>query len=85
MQAVNQVENLDRARDEWQDENRLAELSEREQYAATELRRGTMTRHSLAACRSGTSRNGASFSFAGNRWSSFVPLRLPNKRERRRG
>lgn len=57
---------------------RITELSEREQYAALELWRGTMTCHSLAACRGGTSRNGASFSFAGNRWSSFVPLRLPN-------
>lgn len=57
---------------------RLAELSEREQYAAMELWRGTMTCHSLVASRSGTRRNGASFSFAGNRWSNCVPLRLPN-------
>ncbi|HXQ71184.1 MAG TPA: class I SAM-dependent methyltransferase [Pyrinomonadaceae bacterium] len=56
----------------------IAQLSEREQCAAMELWRGTMTCHSLVACRSGTSGNGASFSFAGNRWSSFVPLRLPN-------
>lgn len=57
---------------------RITELSEREQYAAMELWRGTMTCHSLVASRSGTRRNSASFSFAGNRWTSFVPLRLPN-------
>ena len=48
------------------------------QYAAMESWRGTMTCHGLVASRSGTRRNGASFSFAGNRWSNDVPLRLPN-------
>ena len=56
---------------------RLAELPAHERFTAMELWRGTMTCHSLVAYRSGTSGNYASFSFAGKRWSNYVPLRLP--------
>lgn len=56
---------------------RLAQLSAREQYAAVELFRGTMVRHSLVAYP--TSRLVASqpIRFDDDRWLTYVPLRLP--------
>ena len=56
---------------------RLAELPERERYAAMELWRGTMTCHSIVAYRSDVCRDGAKFPFDDDRWPSYVPLRLP--------
>jgi SAM-dependent methyltransferase len=66
--------------------SRLAKLPAWEQYAAVELFRGTMVRHSLVAYRAG--QRGASGSaqrrgdgqpirFDDNRWLASVPLRLP--------
>jgi SAM-dependent methyltransferase len=57
--------------------SRLAQLSAREEYAAVELFRGTMIRHSLVAY--GTGRRGASqpIQFDDDRWLDYVPLRLP--------
>lgn len=52
---------------------RLSALPAREQFAALELWRGTMSAHSLVAHRSGT----PSFEFDLDRCSEYVPLRLP--------
>jgi SAM-dependent methyltransferase len=58
---------------------RLAALPEREQYAALELWRGTMTAHSAIARRSDAAASpGVRFiPFNGERWRSWVPIRLP--------
>jgi SAM-dependent methyltransferase len=57
--------------------SRLAQLSAQEGYAAVELFRGTMVRHSLVAYR--TDRPGASqpICFDDDRWLNHVPIRLP--------
>lgn len=52
---------------------RLAQLPQREEYAALELWRGTMTTHSFIAYL-----DRGSFSFAGDRWHGYVPIRLPH-------
>jgi len=52
--------------------SKLAALSEREQYAAMELWRGTMTAHSVIVHRG----NGGEPADAA-RWPQFVPIRLP--------
>jgi hypothetical protein len=54
----------------------LAQLSSAEQYAAVELFRGTMIRHSMVAYRDdgGPQR----VSFAGDAWLRYVPLRMPD-------
>jgi SAM-dependent methyltransferase len=66
--------------------SRLAQLPGQEQYAAVELFRGTMVRHSLVAYRTGRQsasqpahRQSASqpIRFDDNRWLTYVPLRLP--------
>jgi hypothetical protein len=51
-------------------------LSEREQYAAMELFRGTMARHTVVAYRS-DARIG-SIDFAGDAWLGYVPVRVPD-------
>ncbi|MEA3441817.1 MAG: class I SAM-dependent methyltransferase [Chloroflexota bacterium] len=60
---------------------RLAQLPEAEQYAAVELFRGTMLRHSLVAYRDdtpdGEPGGGQPVRFGGDRWLDYVPLRLP--------
>jgi SAM-dependent methyltransferase len=56
---------------------RLAVLPEREQYAAMELWRGTMTCHSAILHRSDGSEADRAVSFDDERWLDFVPLRLP--------
>jgi len=55
--------------------NRIASLSLPEQYAAIELFRGTMVRHSVIAYRSdsGTSRQ---VTFTGDAWLAYVPIRM---------
>lgn len=57
---------------------KLAALPPREQYAALELFRGAMVRHSFAAYRSDAPvrRDGAIFENSG--WQSSVPIRLPD-------
>jgi SAM-dependent methyltransferase len=55
---------------------RLTAMPIREQYAAMELWRGTMTCHSLIACRRELNGGGA-VRFDDDRWSQYVPFRLP--------
>jgi SAM-dependent methyltransferase len=57
---------------------RLAELAPHEQYAAAELFRGTMIRHSAIVARDDDRHAGAPVSFAGDGWRSYVPIRLPD-------
>jgi SAM-dependent methyltransferase len=57
--------------------SRLAALPEREQYAALELWRGTMTAHSAIARRSDASPI-PGIRFDDERWRSYVPIRLPS-------
>ena len=62
---------------------RLAELPAREQYAAAELYRGTIARHSFIAYRddhpdeSQLIRTGDSTWAVDNRWQAYVPIRQP--------
>jgi SAM-dependent methyltransferase len=56
---------------------RLAQLPEAEQYAAVELFRGTMLRHSLIAWRDDRRGDGRPIRFDDDRWSGYVPIRLP--------
>ena len=57
--------------------SRLKELSVPEQYAAVELFRGTMVRHSMVAYRDDKP-GGELISFASDAWLRFVPLRMPD-------
>ena len=56
--------------------SRIAQLSLLEQYAAVELFRGTMVRHSVVVyrndCPGGTQR----ISFTGDAWLAYVPIRM---------
>ena len=56
---------------------RLAALPLREQYAAMELWRGTMTAHSVVVHRSDAGEPGCPVRFDDERWRRFVPLRVP--------
>ena len=58
--------------------SRLKELSIVEQYAAVELFRGTMVRHSMVAYRDGRPGDPQPVSFAGDAWLGYVPLRMPD-------
>jgi hypothetical protein len=63
----------------------LAALPVKEQYAALELFRGTMLRHSLIAYRDDAPGNGGFPRFEGEEWLGYVPIRLPEtvcRRER---
>jgi len=65
--------------------SRLSALPPLEQYAAVELWRGTMLRHSLIAYRADRPGDGHLPRFDGGDWQGYVPLRLPeavNVRER---
>jgi hypothetical protein len=55
---------------------RLRELSEREQYSAVELFRGTMTRHSFVAYRSDRPKERQPIRFTGDDWHRYVAMRL---------
>jgi hypothetical protein len=57
---------------------RLAQLSSAEQYAAVELFRGTMIRHSLVAYRDDSPGDMPLTSFDGDAWLRYVPLRMPD-------
>ena len=57
--------------------SRLAQLSARDQYAAVELFRGTMVRHSLIAYRSDRPAEQRPVRFEDGCWQSYVPIRLP--------
>ena len=54
----------------------LAHLSLAEQYAAIELFRGTMARHSVIVYRSDNANNAQQLSFSGDAWLRFVPIRM---------
>jgi hypothetical protein len=54
----------------------MAQLSMAEQYAAVELFRGTMIRHSVVAYRDDSP--AARVSFDGDVWLDYVPIRVPD-------
>jgi len=56
---------------------RLAALPARDQYAAVELWRGTIARHSVVAYRSDASEPGEKVRFDDERWQRYVPIRRP--------
>jgi SAM-dependent methyltransferase len=56
---------------------RLAPLAPRDQYAAVELFRGTMVRHSLIAYRDAGHAAAQRIDFSGEDWSQHVPIRVP--------
>jgi SAM-dependent methyltransferase len=57
---------------------RLKDLSLAEQYAAAELFRGTMVRHSLIAYKRDPSSTNDRVSFSDETWLDYVPLRRPD-------
>jgi hypothetical protein len=61
----------------------LAALPLKEQYAALELFRGTMLRHSLIAYRDEAPGDGGFPRFEGEDWLRYVPIRLPETACRR--
>ena len=58
--------------------SRLAQLPLAEQYAAAELFRGTMVRHSVVAYRDDSPRGPQPIDFAGDAWLGYVPIRMPD-------
>lgn len=65
--------------------SKLIELTSEAQYAAIELFRGTMVRHSVVAYRKDRPAQAAAVEFTGEAWLDFTPIRLPdtlNVRER---
>jgi SAM-dependent methyltransferase len=55
---------------------RMAELSPAEQFAAAELFRGTMVRHSVIAYRGDRPSASQPINFAGETWLRYVPIRM---------
>ena len=55
--------------------SRMAHLSPAEQYAAVELFRGTMVRHSIIVHQDESSRASQQISFEGDAWFRYVPIR----------
>jgi SAM-dependent methyltransferase len=58
--------------------SRIAQLSPPEQYAAVELFRGTLVRHSMVVYRNDCPYVPQPISFAGDNWNSYVPIRTPD-------
>ncbi len=56
--------------------NRITHLSLPEQYAAVELFRGTMIRHSVVAYRDDNSSSFRQAGFSGDEWLDYVPIRM---------
>jgi SAM-dependent methyltransferase len=56
----------------------MAQLSLVEQFAAAELYRGTMLRHSVVAYRNDRPGDPDPIDFSGDRWLRYVPLRMPD-------
>jgi hypothetical protein len=56
----------------------LARLPAQSQYAAMELFRGSMVRHSTVVYRNDPPANAQPVSFADDTWLDYVPLRLPD-------
>ena len=57
---------------------RMAQLPLAEQYAAVELFRGTMVRHSVVAYRDDSPGDPHPVSLAGDTWLGYVPIRMPD-------
>jgi SAM-dependent methyltransferase len=57
--------------------SRMAQLSLPEQYAAIELFRGTIVRHSMVVYRNDSPRPQA-VNFSGDAWRHYVPIRMPD-------
>jgi SAM-dependent methyltransferase len=57
---------------------RIAQLSLPEQYAAVELFRGTMVRHSIVVYRNDSTRRPETVAFHGDSWLGYVPIRMPD-------
>lgn len=58
--------------------SKLIELRAEAQYAAIELFRGTMLRHSAVAFRKDRPAQNAAVDFDGDAWLSYIPVRLPD-------
>lgn len=58
--------------------SRMAQLSPPEQYAAVELFRGTMVRHSMVVYRNDSPHDPQPIRFAGDAWRDYVPIRMPD-------
>lgn len=58
--------------------SRMARLPLPEQYAAIELFRGTMARHSVVAYRNDSPGARQQVGFAGDAWVDYVPIRMPD-------
>ena len=56
----------------------MAALSPAAQYAAAELFRGTMVRHSVTAYREDASFDPQPVCFTGDAWRGYVPIKLPD-------
>jgi SAM-dependent methyltransferase len=57
---------------------KLVELPAEQQYAAIELFRGTMVRHSVVAYRTDRPEPSVSVDFGGDDWLRYKPIRLPD-------
>ena len=57
---------------------RLVKLSAQDQYAAVELFRGTISRHSLIAYRDDHPGDPQPINFNGDTWQSYIPIKQPN-------
>jgi SAM-dependent methyltransferase len=57
---------------------KLKNLPLAEQYAAVELFRGTMVRHSIVVYRNDNPGGSQPVSFAGDAWLGYVPMRMPD-------
>jgi SAM-dependent methyltransferase len=58
--------------------SRLAQLPPAEQFAAVELFRGTMVRHSVIVSRDDCTVGPRQTALAGNVWLDYVPIRMPD-------
>jgi SAM-dependent methyltransferase len=58
--------------------SRIAQLPLAEQYAAVELFRGTMVRHSAVIYRDDKPGSPQPVGFAGDAWPGYVPIRMPD-------
>jgi SAM-dependent methyltransferase len=58
--------------------SQMANLPLEEQYAAAELFRGTMVRHSVIVYRNDRSGDIRPIGFTGNEWLRYVPIRMPD-------
>jgi SAM-dependent methyltransferase len=59
-------------------QSRLVGLTAEAQYAAIELFRGTMVRHTVVAYRKDRPMQGKPVDFAGESWLGYTPIRLPD-------